>query len=106
MQALCLHLMLALREVKAYLACMLGASIDEPLNLFRTRPSPPASLRRHVDPRRDPDMAQVRTSYCGTEQPQHSDALAAADKRLLKKDGEPRARDGAPLPLLQFRPHA
>ena len=44
----------------------------------------------------------------GAQQSQHPDALAphdAPDKRLLKEDGKPRARDGAPLPLLQFRSH-
>ncbi len=42
------------------------------------------------------------------QQSQHPHAFSAddaPDKRLLNEDGKPRSRDGASLPLLQFRPH-
>ena len=63
----------------------------------------------HQDARhRRPGHEARQHVLCRTEQSQHSDALPPddeADERLLKEDGKPRARDGAPFPLLQFRPY-
>ena len=57
--------------------------------------------------RRQPRSQARQHVLRGTQQSQYSDALApddAAHQRLFKEDREPRARDGAALSVLQFRP--
>ena len=56
----------------------------------------------------DPEHEAHFNVLCRAQQSQRADALAphdAAYERLFKEDGKPRARDGAALPVLQFRPH-
>ena len=96
-----------------------GGEVDYAM-LVKLYGAAPESAKGRYSPRRmhgryqDADQRRPRVEahfniLRRAQQSQRADAYApndAADERILKKDGKPRARDGAAFPLLQFRPHS